>query len=189
MCQTSKKIEQLYRSHYKKIDLQAKKHRMGHEDSEDILQDVFEKVLKNKDKLKSIDCPEAWITTIAKYQCIDKLRSQSSITKYSDQIKEHTLLLMTKNSEDTIQKVIGCFAEKHLNAYLQKSSRCTENSVAKKFYMEGKNSIEIARFLNIKKNTVLSHLRRFRSRYAKQCHRDDFYSKADNRARMLLHSY
>ena len=189
MCQTLKKIDQLYSDLQRRLDRLVKSHRMTDEDSEDILQDVFVKVLKNKDKLDTIDNHAAWITTIAKRDCVTKLRSRSQKAKLSNQVKEHHHLISETNSNDNVRKLMADITENHLHKYLQKSKRVTESLVAKKFYIDRQNYREISQSLEMNTNTVLSQLSRFRKRYLDHCRREDLHAKAEQKARMMIRCY
>lgn len=87
------------------------------EEAEDLVQELYLKLLSNKDKLDPISNPKAYCITLARNLCLDKLRKRSRIKQDTldkdiggDTTSEETLII--KEKLQTVLTSIGSLPQK-----------------------------------------------------------------------------
>ena len=88
-----------------------------HDEAEDVLQDLFEKLWKMKNQLQKYDNLEAFVIKAAKNQCLDKLKHQKINAQKIGELKFHQQIFNPDESEnkdinDLIEKIIQQLPEK-----------------------------------------------------------------------------
>jgi RNA polymerase sigma-70 factor, ECF subfamily len=132
--------------------------------ADDLVQDIFFLAWKNIKQLKDLDALPGWLKAIARNQCANAIRSQKVQKKYFVPLE-----FLTSEDESTeLRKVLAIellqFEEhiKVLEDLIQNHDDPIRREVAAHFYLDHKSIKEIAQVMQLKPNTVLSHLRRFR---------------------------
>ncbi|NRA66770.1 MAG: sigma-70 family RNA polymerase sigma factor [Pseudobacteriovorax sp.] len=186
MSQQPNNLEKVYVTSSGRLKSLAKKYRLNAEDTEDVIQSVFEKAIEHNKKLDDVVSIDAWLTTIVKNECINKIRKSSTMTQNTGQIKHHLTMQGETRTADILQKIKQELGQNHLDDYISDAKPGQETSVAKMFYIKGRNSRDISQDLGMNLNTVTSHLRRFRARYTKHCRCQDIVSIASQKAELLV---
>lgn len=121
--------------------------------AEDVLQDVFIKVWRNRDKMQDIRSFDAWLFTLAKNQIINGFRRASMEQAILTEIKESTY-----RGTDAITQIIDY---KEINRFLQNAiaQLPPQQKVIYRLRREqGLKNTEIAERLNISPLTVKKHI-------------------------------
>lgn len=130
---------------------------------DDLVQEIFIKAWKGLDRLDNQAALTAWLKVIARHECLNEIKIRKkqrhlvSVECVADeveqapaseifeltlfQLEEHLAVLhdLILNHKDPIRRNVACL-----------------------FYLEQRSIRDISLILNLKSNTVLSHLRRFR---------------------------
>ncbi len=114
-------------------------------DAEDIFQEVYIKIYENADKYKSEGKPLAWMMTIAKNLCYEKIRKNKDT---SDIDEMHHIGESDKHSKNVEDKMI-------LEIAFQKITD-EERQIIILHVVSGMKHREIAKLLNLPLSTVLS---------------------------------
>lgn len=137
----------------------------GHAD--ELIQDTFVKAWDNRDRLKSPEAFGSWIKTIARNNCLKAHRrnrirhvpvSETDFQGEDDQ-GERSVVLVADDQFASLHWEHSISLLRKLIVAHEGEPRAT---VARMFYIEERSVKEISGRLNMKPNTVLSHLRRFR---------------------------
>ena len=155
-------FEDIYKTYYWSVAKVVQSFRLNEGDHEDAIQETFIKAWKHQTQLKKTASLKSWLNTIAANVCRGILKSN----------KKNPSLPTSQASE--IGLVFGCpqsFDEKSFNfeisvellrSLVRESDLGIKSQVAHAFYLEEKSVHQISTELNLNKNTVLTHLRRFR---------------------------
>jgi RNA polymerase sigma-70 factor (ECF subfamily) len=141
--------------------------------ADDLVQEIFFKAWKG---LKSLEQPAAlsgWVKAIARNECATVLKQQKK--------SQHRIVPLDSVScniespgENTLFDLSLSQFEEHvaiLHDILKNHENPLRREVATLFYTHNKSISEISQLLDMKQNTVLSHLRRFRLIAANAMHR------------------
>ena len=155
-----KDFEKIYKDHYALVASIVQKFKITDAAADDIIQDTFIQAWKNLATLKNPEAFRGWLSTIARNNCL----------KVLSKAKQNKNLSMT--TEEDYEVVLVADDDYASFQFEHKSHLLTElitahkgeprASVAKMFYLEGRSIKEICGLLDLKQNTALSHLRRFR---------------------------
>lgn len=150
-------FEAIYKDHRELIIAIGRSFRLSQVDVDDLVQDVFIKIFKYINTLREPKAIRGWIKTTTRNLCLEKLKEPHSRQKHValefevpvqalDQFEAYHIELATSLVRDLIDSF----------------DHPLRQLIARKFYIEGQKVGNIAEELNLKQNTVLSHLRRFR---------------------------
>ncbi len=118
-------------------------------DAEDIFQEVYIKVYENIEKYNSEGKPLAWLMTIAKNLCYEKIRKHKDV---SDIDEMHNIGIYDKNSKNIEDKMILNIAFKHITE--------EERNIIILHIVSDLKYREIAKILELPLSTVLSKYHR-----------------------------
>ena len=151
-------FETLFRLYFDKLIHIAKNYLVYKEDAEEAVQEVFLKLWEQKEKLKTVSNINAYLYTMTKYTCVDKLRHEKVKRKYLEDnhqikanmqnsfIKDETASLLIENElEQKIMQSIDLLPEKCRLVFV-------------KSRMDGLKHHEIAKELGISLKTVDNHI-------------------------------
>lgn len=121
--------------------------------AEEITQEIFIKIWRNRDKLAPIGQPEAYIFTIAARHTLDQIRKRLNENKMLQHLSAHLPpthndteeSLLLKDKEALVQQAIGLLPPQQKKVYLLSRQ-------------QGLSYEEIAREMDISPNTVRNHL-------------------------------
>ncbi len=165
-------FNQFYQSHELLVRAIVRQFKFKDAAADDLVQDIFIKAWRGLEHLDNHAALTGWLKVIARNECINEIKIQKKhrhlvsvecvieevnatpshaifeITFF--QLEEHFLVLtdLIQNHKDPIRRQIACL-----------------------FYMEQWTIKDICQHLQMKQNTVLSHLRRFRLIVTKAMHR------------------
>lgn len=161
-----KDFEMIYRDHFETVASTVKNFRLNDAKADDIIQDTFIQAWENLSSLREPKALRAWIITIARNNCLKALNQMNrhrtvsiTTTDTSDSDIEPDLILVANDD-------YASFHFEHSIELLQELINAHEGepraTIARLFYLEKMPVKSIAAQLDIKQNTILSHLRRFR---------------------------
>jgi len=132
--------------------------------AEDLVQDIFFLAWRNITQLKDMDALPGWLKAIARNQCANALRSQKVQKKYFVPMECFTNEDKSADFNKTFEINLLQFEEhmKVLEDLIQNHDDPVRREVATLFYVDHKSIKDIAQLTQMKPNTILSHLRRFR---------------------------
>jgi RNA polymerase sigma-70 factor (ECF subfamily) len=140
--------------------------------ADDLVQDIFIKAWRGLDQLDNQAALSSWLKVIARHECLNEIRIQKkqrhlvSVECVPDEVEAtpgHDLF------EITLQQLEECLTV--LQHLIQSHKDPLRREIACLFYVEQRSIKDICQQLNMKQNTVLSHLRRFRLIATKAMHR------------------
>lgn len=141
--------------------------------ADDLVQDIFFKAWKG---LKTLEQPAAlssWVKAIARNECATAIKQQKKIQNRIVPLDSVSCNLESPPEHNIFELSLSQF-EEHLtvlNDILKSHENPVRREVATLFYVNNKSISDISQLLNMKPNTVLSHLRRFRLIAANAMHR------------------
>ena len=161
----SEAFESLYESYYPRVAASVRKFRFSSQLTDDIIQETFIKAWQNIDDLRDEDAIGAWLITIARNRCLSEIRSYKPTVAVTS--------TDSASEQDTYGDVIIVAEDHHASMHFEHSFQLLSElieahkgepraTIAKLFYIEKISVREISARLQMKTNTVLSHLRRFR---------------------------
>ncbi len=122
------------------------------EETEELVQEVFTKIWENRASIKIEHSFDSYLFTIAFNQIKKYFRSKCTEDKYRDQVR------YLQGSEPETPSQINYMVLKELVNDLVNKMPDKRKSVFIKSRIEGKNSLEIAKEMDISKKTVENHL-------------------------------
>ena len=158
-------LESLYESYYKRVAATVRKFRLSSQLSDDIIQDTFIKAWQNLENLRDENALGGWLITSARNRCISEIRKEkktiavTSADSNSDQENFGDVIIVAEDHHASFHFEHSIQLLGELIALHQGEPRAT---VAKLFYLEKLTIKQISQQLEMKSNTVLAHLRRFR---------------------------
>jgi RNA polymerase sigma-70 factor (ECF subfamily) len=131
--------------------------------ADDLVQDIFIKAWKGLDQLDNQAALTAWLKVIARHECLNEIKI----------LKKQRHLVSVECVPDEVEQAPACEIfemtlfrlEEHLavlHDLIQNHKDPIRRNVACLFYLEQRSIRDISLVLDMKTNTVLSHLRRFR---------------------------
>jgi RNA polymerase sigma-70 factor (ECF subfamily) len=131
--------------------------------ADDLVQDIFIKAWKGLDRLDNQGALTAWLKVIARHECLNEIKLQKK--------QRHLVSVecVPEEVETTACSEIFEITIRQLDEYLEVLHELIQNhkdpirrEIACLFYVEQRSIRDIGEQLQMKQNTVLSHLRRFR---------------------------
>jgi len=141
-------IEFLYSSYFESLYKIGYSYLRNQEETEDLIQELFLKILKGKIVLRKLDKPEAFLAVSIRNMAIDRLRKQDhlGLDPENESLKVHKdNLLENRELGKDIDHAIGQLPPKTRMVFTLKQ-------------LDGKSYKEIANELNISTNTVENHM-------------------------------
>lgn len=160
-------IQRVYMDNPGPILQVIKQFRFSTQESEDIFQNVFEAAWTRIDTLKDPSKIIPWIRSIARNQCLNRKRTDKRWVPVGDlethewggAIPDGALAPSMDEMKATMDFEI---AIDKLKILIDHHQCATRREIAKCFYVQHLTIREISEKFDMKTNTVLSHLRRFR---------------------------
>ncbi|GHT72764.1 DNA-directed RNA polymerase sigma-70 factor [Bacteroidia bacterium] len=152
-----KYFSEVYLSYHSRLILFAKEYVTAEEDAENIVQDLFLFLWKNRGMLHTILNPNAYFFTLTKNRCIDFLRKKMNETHRNEKIQSaYEMELKLKLDSLDILDTVGLNDEK-IETLLTEAidslpEKCREIFCMSRF--DGLKYKEIAAKLNLSANTV-----------------------------------
>lgn len=123
------------------------------EDTQEIIQDTFATVWKNRAKLQHVDNIEQWVFKVASHLCYNYLRRKLTGQKVYDEISVHTEWFRENTKEKIYSEELAALVEETIEGF---SDRRKQVYVMSR--VEGMKIDEIAASLDISPNTVKNTL-------------------------------
>jgi len=154
-------LQLLYRRHASALYRYARKNISTKEDSEEIIQDVFESLWTRREQLGHVTVPQAYLYQMVKYKVIRYFQHHAVKKKYEEHYTLFEGIYENTQEDERDSSTIQAMIEKSMSKLPERCQlavrlRLTENL----------SNSDIARRMNIKKSTVenymvaaLSHLR------------------------------
>jgi RNA polymerase sigma-70 factor (ECF subfamily) len=164
----------LYRQNYPRIRHFVVRQGFCDDIAEDIVQESFVNAWEKRSSLSSIETFGAWVRAISRNLCYLHLRSRRLVpmnlqTNPCDSFesselgdREEFASWLSQQCDETWNHHEREAALAALQNLVQSMPEGTRGKVGRLFYFEQKSVNQISDLLNIKQNTILSHLRRFR---------------------------
>lgn len=163
-----KQFEGLFKEYYEMLCHFAIKYVKNIEQSEEVVQDTFYNIWKNKETLNITASIKAYLYTAVRNNCLQVLRTRSLDIKYENYYKSHYVNESISPSDELNAKELSNVINKALNSLPE---RCRE--IFKMSRYEGLKYHEIAEKLSISIKTVeanmgkaLKHFRSYLKDYA-----------------------
>lgn len=157
-------FDELYKNSYSKVSRIVYGFKFRDAAAEDLIQEIFLQAWKSYSNLRNPEAIGSWLGTIAKNKCILELKRRRfhvAIDSEDGWLDESTEAVKLVAQDEGIsldyERSVGLVAD-----VVKSHSHEPQATIAKQFYLESRPVREIAIDLDIKQNTVLSHLRRFR---------------------------
>lgn len=132
--------------------------------ADDLIQDIFMQAWQSMDSLRDTKAFSGWLMTIARNRCLNEVRRTKKMVAIDAEGDEHDSI-----AGDVVLIADDILASFHfeqsielLRSLIQSHQGEPRASIAKMFYLDSMSVKEICLALDMKQNTVLSHLRRFR---------------------------
>lgn len=159
-------FEDLYRQYYSGVASTVQKFKFQNGTADDLIQDIFIQAWQNLSSLKDPKAFGGWLMTIARNRCLNELRKSKPTVPIAatdqhgvDEEGQHEIVLVADDELASLHFEHSIHVLRELIKAHEGEPRAT---IAKMFYLEECSVKSISEQLNIKQNTVLSHLRRFR---------------------------
>lgn len=159
--QNERDFKRLYLTYFPKLVRFAREYVCSQEDAENIVQDVFLVIWKQKETLDYLENIQAFLFRLTKNKCIDFLRRQILIVEKEQAMQEVELREFTYrlSSMESFDEFI--FGEDDLTVLIHKAieslpPRCKEIFRMSRF--EGMSHQEIAMHFDISPSTVNNHI-------------------------------
>lgn len=163
-----KQFEILFKEYYEMLCHFGVKYVKNIEQSEEVVQDTFYNIWKNKETLNITTSLKSYLFTAVRNNCLQVLRTRSLDVKYENYYKSHYVNESISPSDELNAKELSNIINKALNSLPE---RCRE--IFKMSRYEGLKYHEIAERLSISIKTVeanmgkaLKHFRAYLKEYA-----------------------
>ncbi len=165
----SETFERLYKSHIRAVETIVRKFRFQDAAADDLVQDVFVRAWTKRGNLRDQAAFSGWLMQIARNTCLNACKVQKnfvsiSATDHTDEDETSQVVLAAEDKSESLELEFSL-------ALIRQAIECHKHAaraeIARYFYSEEKTVEEISVLLNMKSNTVLSHLHRFRLVVAK----------------------
>lgn len=158
-------FDQVYKKYFNMVAATISKFRITDAAADDILQDTFIQAWQNLSSLRDPKAFRGWLVTIARNNCLKTIKKRkptisiAGTDDLSSESEEAEIVLIADDIHASLHFEHSIELLRELIDHHKGEPRAT---VAKLFYLENKAIKEIMAELDMKQNTVLSHLRRFR---------------------------
>ncbi len=155
----------LYHNYSRLVASIAANFPLSPQQQEEVCQDVFLIVWEKKEQLLHEKAFASWLGTVTRHRCLSEMRRARSTIALED-ISEEALHARPETQQASMQHEQQAW---HLELSLRLLQQLIDGHrspmrrrVAQLYYREGQSVAAIASVLQMRPNTVLSHLRRFR---------------------------
>lgn len=167
-------FDSLYRQNYPRVRLFVVRQGFCEDIAEDIVQESFVNAWEKRSSLSSVDTFGAWVKAISRNLCFLHQRSKrlvpmSVMNSVNEALETFELGDREEFASWVSEQSDGGWNQKEREEVLttlletiQNMPEGTRGKIGRLFYCDQKSVVQISEQLNIKQNTVLSHLRRFR---------------------------
>ncbi|NRA67877.1 MAG: sigma-70 family RNA polymerase sigma factor [Pseudobacteriovorax sp.] len=148
------------------------RYRLDFHTAQDLEQECMIKIWRYFDTYRSRNSQAAWVVTVTKNICIDHLRSRKiHETLFDDTVerssgdKSFRLQISAPSNESAkdYENVLSL-----IPSLIKTNKNPIRREVAERFYVDGDSVFDICQEMKLNKNTVTSHLRRFRMTASKK---------------------
>lgn len=160
-----KTFEHLYKSHLKAVEAIVRKFRFQDAAADDLVQEIFVKAWTKRDNLRDKAAFSGWLMQIARNCCLNECKKQKitlSISGTDAVCEEESEAHIVLGAEDDKESMEMEFSLALIRQAIRFHKHPKRAQIAKLFYEEELSVECIAEQLDMKPNTVLSHLHRFR---------------------------
>ena len=160
-----KNFDQVYVCHLGSVKKTIQRFRFSAPQAEDLVQQIF---LTAWTKLHTLKDPKAlpgWIKTIARNQCLTEIKKERpmisiSTTDHIDEANDSWQMIL--EADDDKEYLEWKYNMELLAEMIEVHQHPIRGKLAKLFYLDHLSVQDICQIMDMKQNTVLSHLRRFR---------------------------
>lgn len=165
---SSQKLSEYFTSYRNLIFKTIRGFSLSTEDSQDIFHDVFLKAAENYDKLRDKKCVGGWLQTITRNLCLTHLRNNKasfSCDNVEIYVLDHAVIdgSTVEFADKRAEEIKLNLAKEQMFTIISGLGPSDRKSVAMLYYVHNMSTKTIAEELDMSQNTVLSHLKRFRS--------------------------
>lgn len=162
-------LEALYRKHYGEILSFFRRRWFSHEDSEDLTQRVFTNALANSDGLRAVEKFRSWILEVAKNVGINELARRAAARRGDNPWLESLELAeaVVDSVPSPLSQALSREQLQRVHEEIRQLPR-QQRAVLLLCYFHEYSSLETAKILNLKPETVRSHLHDARQRLRKR---------------------
>ena len=151
------RFEDIYLSYFSKMKHFAKEYVILDEDAENIVQDVFVELWKNKKMLNMHMNLIAYLFTTIKNKCLNHLRHKLVVQETASKLQEEYTISLRMNLDSLEAFDNNLFSDQDIEKIISRaldtlSEKCRTIFIMSK--IEGKKQKEIAQELNISINTI-----------------------------------
>lgn len=160
-----KTFEMLYKSHIKAVEAVVRKFRFQDAAADDLVQEIFVKAWTKRENLRELSAFSGWLMQIARNCCLNEYKKQKATltisgTDYTgDDGQEPQIVIAANDHSESVELEFSLVIIRQAIACHKHEVRA---KVAHLFYVEELSVETVADRLDMKANTVLSHLHRFR---------------------------
>lgn len=154
---------ELYAQNIKLVRTVIARFRITNGQADDLAQETFLQAFEKISELKDQKAFPAWIARIARNYCLQSFRAKKT-AEWDEISAAETFKLglwIDPESREADLELEGCL--ELLRELLVSYNKEPRGRVARMFYVDGKSTRDIGEELALPQNTVLSHLRLFRS--------------------------
>ena len=157
-------FDDLYKQYYRGVAATVAKFRFTNGTADDLIQDIFIQAWQSLSSLKETKAFGGWLMTIARNKCLNEIRKTKKTVSIAatDSLEDDGDYEMVLIADDMMASVHFEQSISLLTELIKAHEGEPRATVARKFYLEHKSVKEICDDMDMKQNTVLSHLRRFR---------------------------
>lgn len=165
-----KQFERLYKAHIKAVEAVVRKFRFQDAAADDLVQDIFVKAWSKRENLRDTSAFSGWLMQIARNTCLNECKKQkptltiSGTDSLSADENDPYIVLAAADDQETVEME---FSLALIRQAIKQHKHPVRAKIANLFYAEELSVEMIAEQLDMKPNTVLSHLHRFRIIVAK----------------------
>lgn len=158
-------FEAIYKQYYPGVASTVRKFRFPESQAEDLIQDIFLQAWQSLSTLKDPKALTGWLMTVARNRCLSELKKKrpnisiSATDSNEDASGNLEMILVADDDRASLHFEQSILLLQELIRVHEGEPRAT---IAKLFYLQHKSIKDICIELDMKQNTVLSHLRRFR---------------------------
>jgi RNA polymerase sigma-70 factor (ECF subfamily) len=151
-----KSFEEFFHLYYKPLCYYARKYKLDHFESEEVVQQVFLKLWEIRENLSIKSSVSAYLYRAVQNQSINLLKQKSSLYRNKEEYQskiEHAQLFAKINEENGASAMMACELEQQINQAIEDlPKKCQE--IFRLSRQENLSIKEIAEQLNISSNTV-----------------------------------
>jgi RNA polymerase sigma-70 factor (ECF subfamily) len=162
----NQQFKELYQTYLPHVKQRIRRYGFANFEVDDISQDIFTKIYTKIDSLKTQDALRSWILTIADNHCKTVIRDRK-VTVPIDHVpssKDDADFFgsITLVADDYGKSIKWEYTLGLIRDLIDRVRDEPRKTIVRMFYIEGKQISDIMEAVPLNRNTVVSHLRRFR---------------------------